>query len=265
MGLRLLALTLLLAGCSKPAESVQEAGLSAGHDVAVAQVAASEAVAPVVTAAQDAAAVVVEALPVPESVGMDARIVAHIVRWEVTSQAAYTRRYQGIICPGGASGPTWGVGYDGGHQSQAVIRADWAMRSDVDRLASTSGMTGVAQCNESRRSLLDVRVPFAQASKVLGEVTLPRFRDVTRRAYPGIEDLGPMPEGALTGNTYNRGASMIGSRAKEKRYIRDVCIPAKDVDCIATQLAAQCRIWAGTPNGQGLCARRQDEARLAKS
>lgn len=47
--------------------------------------------------------------------------------------------------------------------------------------------------------------------------------------------------------------------------IRDVCVPQRDVDCMAAQLVAQCRLWAGTPNGPGLCNRRKDEARLAQS
>ena len=63
---------------------------------------------------------------------------------------------------------------------------------------------------------------------------------------------------------YNRGASMAGPRNAEKRAIRDVCLPAGDTQCVATELRAMCRLWAGTPNGPGLCARREDEARLAE-
>lgn len=45
----------------------------------------------------------------------------------------------------------------------------------------------------------------------------------------------------------------------------DECVPRRDLECLAAQLVAQCRLWVGTPNGHGLCNRRKDEARLAQS
>ena len=270
--LRLLALILLLAGCT-PAERTaaqvvdvaQDAGESAGQKLEQAERDVARETAPIVTAVQDAVAAVVEVLPAPAQDVADARVVAHIVKWEVSGERAYTAKYQGVICPGGASGPTWGIGYDGGHQSQATIRSDWSARQDVERLASTSGQTGASRCAASRAALRDVRVPYAQARKVFAEVSLPLWTGATRRTYPGVEALGPLPEGAMVGNTYNRGTSMIGSRAAEKRAIRDECVPRRDLECMAAQLVAQCRLWAGTPNGPGLCNRRKDEARLAQS
>jgi hypothetical protein len=44
-----------------------------------------------------------------------------IVMEEVSSQAAYTKLYQGPTWPGGASGVTIGIGYDGGYSTPAVI------------------------------------------------------------------------------------------------------------------------------------------------
>lgn len=270
--LRLLALIVLLAGCApaerateQVADVAQDAGESAGQKLEQAERDVALEAAPIVTAVQDAVAAVVEPLPVPAHDVADARVVAHIVKWEVGGERAYTAKYEGIICPGGASGPTWGIGYDGGHQSRATIRSDWGARQDVERLAATSGQTGASRCAASRAALRDVRVPYAQARKVFAEVSLPLWVGATRRTYPGVEALGPLPEGAMVGNTYNRGTSMIGSRAAEKRAIRDECVPRRDLECLAAQLVAQCRLWAGTPNGPGLCNRRKDEARLAKS
>lgn len=267
-----LILTLLLAGCTPAEQAAEQAvdtavdvGESAGDPIGNVQTDVARETAPVVTAVQDAVAAVVESLPEPERDAADARVVAHIVKWEVSGERTYTEKYQGIICPGGASGPTWGIGYDGGHQSQATIRSDWSARQDVERLASTSGQTGAARCAASRAALRDVRVPYGQARQVFADVSMPLWSSATRRVYPGIEALGRLPEGALVGNTYNRGTSMIGSRATEKRAIRDVCVPQRDVDCLAAQLVAQCRLWTGTPNGPGLCNRRKDEARLAQS
>lgn len=272
MRLLALAVAVLLAGCA-PAERaadnvtdvVEEASQAASDPVQDAQNAVAEASAPVIEAVQEAAAVVAEVLPEPApKAGSDPRLVRHIVRWEVTSEKRYTKALQGIICPGGASGPTWGIGYDGGHQSESTIRSDWAMRPDVDRLATTAGQAGPGRCAASKKALSDIRVPFKQATDVLGGVSLPVWVNATRRAYPGLADIGGGIEVALTGNAYNRGLSMAGSRNAERRTIRDKCIPQRDVGCVAANLRGQCRLWEGTPNGPGLCARRNDEASEAE-
>jgi hypothetical protein len=244
---------------------IQEASQAASDPIGDAQKAVAESVVPVVEAAQDAFAQAAEVLPAPvPQPDVSPRLVKHIVRWEVTSEKRYTKALQGIICPGGASGPTWGVGYDGGHQSEAAIRADWGMRPDVDRLATTAGQVGPGRCAASKKSLADIRVPFNQATQVLGAVSLPTWVKAARRTYPGLAAFGGGVEVAVDGNAYNRGLSMIGSRNAERRVIRDTCIPKRDAACVAANLRGQCRLWEGTPNGPGLCARRNDEAKEAE-
>lgn len=261
----LLLLLLLLAGCAAPVVPVQE---QVAEEVVEQQRDAAQAVVPMVLAVQDAAAVVAEALPLPHP-AQPVRVVtpetaALIVRWEVTSPATYARRYEGPICPGGASGPTIGIGYDLGHQSQAVIRRDWADHPDVERLVTGSGVIGETPCRVWRAQHRDIRVSFAQAQDVFALSTLPTYHGMASRAFRnGWDGLSPNGQGANVSMVYNRGASMVGSRNSEKRAIRDDCVPPADHPCIAGQLRAMCRIWAGTPNGRGLCARREDEARLA--
>lgn len=190
--------------------------------------------------------------------------VAHIIRWEVSSPAYYTRALQRPIWPGGASGVTWGIGYDGGHQSRAVIEADWHAHPHGQRLADTASITG----NAARAALprfRDIVTPFDLAVDVFERASLPVYHRTAVRAYgDGLLQLPLDAQGALVGNTYNRGGSMVGSRNIEKRTIRDECIPAGDLACIAAQLRAQCRLWQGTNLEAGLCARREDEARLVE-
>lgn len=221
------------------------------------------AVVPLLLTAQAPAEAAAKVLPLPltDSDTADTRVVRHIVRWEVGSPRTYAQKWQGVICPPGASGPTWGIGYDGGHQTPDTILRDWAHRSDVDRLAATSGQTGSTRCRAARVQLRDVRVPWGEAEQVFTDVSMPAWTRATRRTYPGVEALGVLPEGALIGNTYNRGTSMSGSRAAEKRYIRDVCVPRSDIACVAAQLRAQKRLWPDVP---GLRERRESEARLAE-
>lgn len=271
----LLLTALLLAGCGlhdravdnahdvaeAAAAAATDAGAEAGWAIEKSQRTAVEAVTPPVLALQAGVEAVAPLAPErPALHRPDPRIVDHIVRWEVSSPAAYTAKWQGVICPGLASGPTWGIGYDGGQQTRQTILSDWSIRPDVAKLATASGAVGNGACNAVRRQLLDVRVPYAQAREVFVDVSYPGWSRVTKRVYPGVEALPELAGGALLGNTYNRGSSMAGSRNAEKRFIRDTCIPDHDVQCVADQLRAQKRLW---PNTKGVRDRREDEAKLA--
>jgi hypothetical protein len=186
-----------------------------------------------------------------------------IVRWEVGSEARYTRLYRGVLWPGGASGPTWGIGYDGGHQSAASIERDWSAHPSRQALSLTSGFTGQrAGANISRWR--GITTPFSYAIQVFSDRSLPAYAQQAHRTLG--RDLAGMPEPAqasLISLGYNRGWRMTGHRNREKRVIRDVCLPRRDTACIAEQLRSMCRINAGTAVANGVCARRKDEARLA--
>ena len=188
-----------------------------------------------------------------------------IVRWEVGGRAHYDARLQRPVWPGGASGVTWGIGYNGGHQHPDTIRRDWSAHPAAPRLATTAGVTG-----DAARAILpryrDILVSWADALRVLDASSLPVYRARARQAYGRAFDYAPEGvQDALTSETYNRGPGMAGSRREERRVIRDVCLPARDAECVARQLERSCRVWADDPNGAGLCARRRDEARVARS
>lgn len=248
------------------ADAATDAGQAASDVVEDGQVAVARFVAPIVGTVQGAGVVVSEALPAPARADtVHPAAVDLIVGFEISSEAYYVKRLQGVICPGGASGPTFGIGYDGGHQSAAKIRRDWAMHPDVERLASTAGAIGPAACAAARDRLRDVRIPLDMAKVVFASTMLPDWLRATRRTYPGVEQLGRLPEGVLVGNTMNRGTTMVGPRAIEKRAVRDTCIPRVDVPCTAHQVRLSCRVWRGTELEAGLCRRRFAEADLIAS
>lgn len=263
----LLGLCLTVVGCQEQSKAVARA---VGHteqtvtlEVQQVEAEASTEIIPAILAVEE---ILQEALPPPLKPKWTPHIptAQHIARWEITSRTTYDRKYQGIICPPGASGPTWAIGYDGGHQTKRTILKDWGYRPDASRLATTSGMTGPTRCKNSRATLLDIRVPYTEAFNVFSNVSLYEWEQVTRRIYPGVEELGPYVVGALTGNTYNRGASMSGQRARHKVHIRDVCIKKlKSAACIAEQLIKSCEIWVYETAYKGLCNRRKDEASFA--
>lgn len=188
-----------------------------------------------------------------------------IVRWEVGSVKRYDAELRRPIWPGGASGVTWGIGYDGGHQHPDTIRRDWGFHPAASRLATTAGITGTA-ARAALPRYRDIDVIWADALRVLEHSSIPVYRAQARAAYGrAFDSAPPAVQDALVSEVYNRGSGMAGSRRTERRVIRDVCLPARDAECVARQLEASCRVWAGTPNGRGLCARRRDEARVARS
>lgn len=229
------------------------------------QTTVSEAVAPVVVAVQEAVqSVIPSPPPAPAGPEIDPRAVDLIIRWEVTSEARYTRALQWPIWPGGASGVTWGIGFDGGHQTRQGILDAWKDHEGKFKLAATSGIVG-AKAGPTAKALRDVLTPFQYGKQVFTDSTLPTYMAGARRAYgkEGFDLLPLAAQGALGSVQYNRGGSMAGDRNREKRVIRDECVPRGDVGCIATQIRSMCRLWLNTANGKGLCARREDEARLA--
>lgn len=274
----LLLAALLLAGC---AESTQTASDGVAEAVQVATEAAAgtieqvddvaEIAAPTVNVAVLAAREAVEAAtpaPAPEPTNTaDPAAVALVVRWEVGSKDRYTKLYQGVICPGGASGPTIGIGDDLGHQTPAEIRKRWGWHPAVDRMVSGSGVTGDAACKAWKAQHRDIRVSYADAIRVFTTYTWPSYLRMAERAYRnGWKALSLPHQGGLGSNGYNRGFSMVGKRNVHKRHTRDVCVPANDADCTANQLIASCAIWDNQPAiRKGLCARRHDEAKFVRS
>jgi GH24 family phage-related lysozyme (muramidase) len=257
------ALVALLAGCGNPSLAIVQAQDSIATAVVGAQVAAAKAVTGPALELQDSAqAVVPEPLPAALPVDLGAQL---IVRAEVTSAAAYTRRYSGVSCPGGSSGPTIGIGADLGQQTVTEIGRDWAGHPRVAELQTASAHVGDAECRHWRSQHPGIHVPFAMAEQVFAKATLPRYVTAAGRAlHRGWKELPPHAQGANVSLGYNRGWSMSGDRNREKRSIRDDCVPNTDLPCNAQALRGMCHLWAGTPNGKGLCSRRNDEANLVE-
>lgn len=187
-----------------------------------------------------------------------------ITRWEVTSEAAYRAKWSGIYYPAGpitASGPTGGIGYDFGHQTRVDIYRDWREHSDVDRLATASGVTG-ATAKARIGEWKGIRIEFPYAQRVFGASSLPIYTAGARRLYGKRWDqLEAGARCALVSNGYNRGFGTNGPRRVEIKRTAQVCMPmdgAERLRCISEQLAAQQRLWPNTP---GLRARRRDEAK----
>jgi hypothetical protein len=271
----LLLAALLLSGCAETTapDNVQEAVQAATEAVAGTIEQADdirEQTAPQVSAVtlglrEAVEAVTPEPLPTVVDTSVNPAVVALVVRWEVGSPKQYTAKYQGVICPGGASGPTIGIGDDLGHQTPNEIRRRWGWHPQVERMVTGSGQTGPAACNAWKKAHADIRVTYAEALRIFQTYAWPKYAAMASRAYrKGWDGLTTFHQDSLTSNGYNRGFSFLGSKRSELVVIRDTCVPANEADCTADQLRASCRVWDSQPTiRKGLCARRHAEADFA--
>ncbi len=273
--LRLLAMLLAagLAGCEfDEADDVPDD--AAAETVSVVQEAAEPigaAVAAVAHDIEDAVGEVAELLPTPPPAPPAAALpiapeaIDLLVQHEIGSEALYTRRYQGIACPGGHSGPTIGIGWDLGTQTRATILEEWAEHPEVQRLAEAAGHTGPARCKAMQRKLGDIRVSYAQARRVFERYSLVKYYRIAHRSFGAeFEHAHPKVKGALTDTVYMRGGSMNGSRRTELRHIRDHCL-APDNACTADQVQRQIRLWVGTDIERNMRRRTTENAMLIRS
>lgn len=194
------------------------------------------------------------------------RAVDLIVAFEIGSPEVYQAKYRHPIWPGAASGVTVGIGYDLGYQLRSIIIVDWASHPHAARLASVAGITGPL-AREEVRQLADITIEYGHARQVFDQTSVVIHHNVARRVFRP-ENFDRLPcgaRGALLSLVFNRGGSMTGPARTEMRHIRDICLPAQDTACIADQLRAMVRIWAGSSIENGMKRRRFAEAELAMS
>lgn len=164
--------------------------------------------------------------------------------------------------PPGASGITWGIGYDGGYSTAAAIRSDWAALDPTprNRLAAVSGLTGQKAQNKLP-TVRDIFVSWSIATDVFDRVDVAREYSSAKRAVPGFEDLRPNAQAAWISLGFNRGWQMSGSNRTEMRAARDL-VPSRDYEGMAIQWRKMKRVWTGTSIEKGMYRRRDAEAKL---
>lgn len=282
------ALVVLLGACARPAAvpPVDAAVVSAPADLpATAPLAAEEAavstqplpeaVETVAGAVQEPVREAVAALsdlappvappapPEPAEAACRRAAASLIVRWEVSSEAFYNKRLRYPIWPGGASGITWGIGYDGGHQTADVILDDWQLHAERSALSTTAGFAG-KRAKSVLPAYRHIATPFTYAADVFRDRSLIEYERRAKRAFrDGFDQLRPNACASILSLVYNRGTSTVGDSRREVKTLQKVCIPKEDYACIAEQLRSMTRLWRGTVNEKGLTARREAEAMLA--
>lgn len=189
-----------------------------------------------------------------------------ILDYEVGGGEGYYNKYLKRPCwPKGASGVTIGVGYDLGYNSETQFQEDWGgiiNDSDFNRLRKCLGFKG-SVANSKLSSVRDIEIPWDSALNVFKKNTIPRFIELTLKAFPDADKMHPDAFGALVSIVFNRGSSLKGSRRIEMARIRDL-VPSKKYSAIAQEIRNMKRIWKGK-GLDGLLRRRDKEASLVES
>jgi GH24 family phage-related lysozyme (muramidase) len=174
--------------------------------------------------------------------------------------------------PGGASGITYGYGYDLGYNSKEQIQKDWGPQVNGNVLAymlSCAGFKGESAKRLLTTQVKGLKVSQAAADHVFKNITLPRFLKTALDAYPGLETLPVDTIGAITSLVFNRG-SAFGVEGKpswdSRKEMRELApiIASGDLQAMADKIREMKRLWEGK-GLDGLITRRENEARLIES
>lgn len=178
--------------------------------------------------------------------------------------------------PGGASGVTWGYGWDAGYHTLEQFRADWQAwltRADFTRLRTVIGLTGEA-ARKVAPFVTPVLIDQYQAREVFARAQMPRAEAATRTVFQGAESLPADAYGALVSLVFNRGTRLKDSHPaiEERREMRQVAEAVKhgDLRRIAVALRSMSRLWTGqlpapyNVKMTGLVRRREAEAAMVE-
>lgn len=173
--------------------------------------------------------------------------------------------------PGGASGVTYGHGFDLGYNSEEQIKRDWSAHVNGNVLAFMVSCAGVKGETAKKRITSEtkiLRITAEAAREVFENRTLPRYIKLARDTYPGFDELNEDTRGAIVSLVFNRGSSfgVEGQPSWEsRREMRELAplVLSKDYEGIAATIKAMGRLWVGK-GLDGLIARRHAEAALCK-
>lgn len=181
-------------------------------------------------------------------------------------KAYYDKCLSKFTWPGGASGPTIGIGIDCGYYTPQELNRMFSFLEDeqLDAVKKASGKKGSAG-KEYTKVLRKqgIVVNWEKAEELFTEYTWPKFTRLAERAFPDLSELHPDAYGAIVSIVFNRGTAMKGDSRKEMRNIR-AYVPEKNYKKIAQEVRNMKRLWVGK-NLDGLLARRDAEALLIES
>lgn len=185
-----------------------------------------------------------------------------VVNFETGGQNYYNRVLKKATWPGGASGVTIGIGADLGYMTLKEFNqyfSKYFTAAQNQKLRSTIGLKGQAAKN-AISGVRGIELSWENAYEAFVEWTLPKFWNLTKNLWPGIESLCESAQIALVSIVFNRGASIKGNSRREMLNIKPLVLK-RDYKGIADQVRSMKRLWVGK-NLDGLIRRREIEAQM---
>lgn len=190
-----------------------------------------------------------------------------LLKHEVGGGQKYYEKYlSSFTWPGGASGPTIGIGIDCGYYSKEELAKmfNYLSDSDLQLVLNASGKTGESgRLYANKLRGFDIKMTWDRAFEIFEQKTWIKFSKLAERIYPDLKYLCEDAYGAIVSLIFNRGASLTGpSRVEMKNLIN--LISNKNYKGMAREVRKMKRLWVGK-NMEGLLKRREDEALLIES
>lgn len=179
----------------------------------------------------------------------------------------YDRHYERLTYPGGESGATAGIGVDLGQQSAEVTERSWSSFVDVEsveKMEQCAGITG-SRAKAIVTEYQSIQITWSPALQEFLGYEMPSYWSLTKRTFPGFDNLTNNAEGALVSVVYNRGSSMAGPSRIDMRNLRDA-VAKEDYTAMAAAIrhmdVTMGNAWRNAGIYDGMAARREAEAQL---
>lgn len=181
-------------------------------------------------------------------------------------EAYYNKFLSHFTWPGGASGPTIGIGIDTAYYTKKEIADifNFLPSNQIKLIQGASNKTGI-NGKEYTKVLKNagIVVEWENAVEIFKSITWPKFAGLAEKTFPKMNELCPDAYGAIVSLVFNRGISLNGDSRKEMRNIKEL-VPTKNYIKIAQEFKNMKRLWEGK-NLDGLLERRDKEAELISS
>lgn len=190
-----------------------------------------------------------------------------LLKYEVGGGKNYYDKYLSrFTWPGGASGPTIGIGIDCAYYTESELGDifNFLKKEEVELIKGAVGRTSERGREYTKKlRAAGIMVDWENALNIFESLTWAKFTKLAEKTFPGLRELCPDAYGAIVSLVFNRGTNLTGEKRLEMRNIR-VLVPKKDYKKIADEIRNMKRIWRGK-NLDGLIQRREAEAALVES
>ena len=181
-----------------------------------------------------------------------------IVAQEIGSDAEYDPHPD---WPTGASGVTFGIGYDAGYHTVKEIITDWGAYftgATLQRLTTVAGITGY-QAKSAAMTVRDLTIPLDIAKQEFSNTEIPRMCNSVEDTFPNAHSLPPDAFGALASLGYNRGFNCSNTPTRVEMFQIREAMRAQQFSRVPGLIRAMKRLWE---DNHGLVNRREKEAQL---